>query len=138
MTSNKAAVRRLHEAMGGGVELLAQTIDDLVMPDVAFRPPVPTGDSGAAALKQVLTALHRAFPDLHVTVEELIEEDDTVVARNSVTGTNQGDYLGMPPTGRPVRYDEIFIFRFIDGRITEIRGVVDVFSQLKQLGRLPG
>jgi predicted ester cyclase len=44
----------------------------------------------------------------------------------------------MPPTGRPVRYDEIFIFRFIDGRIAEIRGVVDVFSQLKQLGRLAG
>src|SRR5262249_23737149 len=136
--SNKAAIRRLHEAMGEGIEALSRTIDELVAPDVAFHAPVPTGQTGAPALKQVLAALLRAYPDLHVTGEELVEEGDTVVARNSVTGRNEGEYLGQPPTGRPVRYDEIFVFRLAGGRIVEIRGVVDVLSQLKQLGRIPG
>ena len=46
--------------------------------------------------------------------------------------------MGVPPTGKPVTYNEIFIFRFVNGRIAETWGVVDVFSQLKQLGVIPG
>jgi predicted ester cyclase len=57
-----------------------------------------------------------------------------VVSRNSVTGTHRGEYMGQPPTGRSVTYDEIFIMRFAGGRITETWGVVDVLSQMKQLG----
>lgn len=67
----------------------------------------------------------------------MIVEGDKVVSRNTVTGTHRGEYQGLPPTGRRVTYNEIFIFRFADGRITEIRGVVDVLSQLRQLGALP-
>jgi predicted ester cyclase len=51
-----------------------------------------------------------------------------------VPGTHQGEYNGLPPTGKSVSYNEIFIMRFVNGRIAEIWGVVDVFSQLRQLG----
>jgi len=136
-TSNKATIRRFHDAMTGGVELVSQTIDEIVEPDVLFHAPVPTGATGAQALKQVMTVLHRAFPDLHVAVEDLIAEGDKVVGRNTVTGTHQGEYMGLRPTGKSVAYDEIFIFRFASGRIAEIWGVVDVLSQLKQLGLIP-
>ena len=81
--------------------------------------------------------LLRAFPDTHVVVEETITEGDKVVSRNTVTGTHRGEYRGLPPTGKTVTYSEIFIFRFTDGRITEVRGVVDVLAQLRQLGALP-
>jgi steroid delta-isomerase-like uncharacterized protein len=135
--SNKATVRRFHDAMTGGAERVAQTIDEVVAPDVLFHAPVPTGATGAQALKQVMTILYRAYPDLHVAVEDLIAEGDKVVGRNTVTGTHQGEYLGLPPTGRSVAYNEIFIFRFADGRIAEIWGVVDVLAQLKQLGAIP-
>jgi predicted ester cyclase len=64
----------------------------------------------------------------------LIAEGDKVVSRNSVTGTHLGDYMGRPPTGKHVTYNEIFIFRFADGRVAETWGVVDVFAQMKQLG----
>ena len=135
-TSNKATVRRFHDAMTGGAERVSQTIDEVVAPDVLFHAPVPTGATGAQALKQVMTILYRAYPDLHVAVEDLIAEGDKVVGRNTVTGTHLGEYLGLPPTGRPVAYNEIFIFRFANGRIAEIWGVVDVLAQLKQLGAL--
>jgi steroid delta-isomerase-like uncharacterized protein len=136
-TSNKATVRRFHDAMTGGAERVSQAIDEIVAPDVLFHAPVPTGATGAQALKQVMTILYRAYPDLHVAVEDLIAEGDKVVGRNTVTGTHQGEYLGLRPTGRSVAYNEIFIFRFAHGRIAEIWGVVDVLSQLKQLGAIP-
>jgi DNA-binding MarR family transcriptional regulator len=93
--------------------------------------------SGAKLLKEVFGGLHRAFPDLRVTAEDVIAEGDKVVVRNSVTGTHQGEYMGVPPTGRSVTYDEIFIARFSDGRIAETWGVVDVLSQMRQLGAIP-
>jgi predicted ester cyclase len=66
----------------------------------------------------------------------MIEAGDRVVGRNTVTGTHRGGYMGIPPTGKTVTYNEIFIFRFAGGRIVETWGLVDVFSQMKQLGRI--
>ena len=88
-------------------------------------------------MKEEFARLHRAYPDLHITIEDLIAEGDKVVSRNSVTGTHRGEYMGIPPTGKSVTYNEIFILRFLNGRIAETWGVVDVFSQLKQLGVIP-
>ena len=137
-TSNKAAVRRFHDATtAGDVELISKTIDELVEPDAVIHTPLPIEATGAQRLKEVFARLHRAFPDLHITIEDLIEEEDKVVSRNMVTGTHQGDYMGIPPTGKSVTYNEIFILRFTGGRIAETWGVVDVFSQMKQLGVIP-
>jgi len=134
-TSNKETFTRFNEATNSGdAELISTTIDEIVEPDVLIRTPLPIEATGAEALKEVFARLHRAFPDLHVTVEDLIAEGDKVVARNSVSGTHQGEYMGLPPTGRTVTYNEIFIVRFADGRIAETWGVVDVLSQMKQLG----
>jgi hypothetical protein len=138
-TSNKATFRRFHDAMStGDAELISKTIDEFVEPDVLIRTPVPVEATGAQALKEVFGRLYRAFPDLHITVEDVIAEGDKVVGRNTVTGTHQGEYMGLPPTGKSVIYNEIFIFRFAGGRIAETWGVVDVFSQMKQLGAIPG
>jgi steroid delta-isomerase-like uncharacterized protein len=139
VASNKATVERLHNAFNSGdVALISTTVDEIFHPDVRIGTPLPIQASGAQALKQVWTTLLRAYPDLHVTVEDLFGEDDRVVVRNTVTGTQQGEYLGIPPTGRSVTYDEIFIVRFANGRIVETWGVVDLLSQLRQLGALPG
>ena len=136
-TSNKAVFRRFHDAVNSGdVEVISKTIDELVEPDVLFHAPVPTGATGAQALKHVWAVLLRAFPDIHVAVEDVIAEGDKVVTRNTVTGIHQGEYRGLPPTGKPVTYNEIFIVRFADGRIAEMWGVVDVLSQMKQLGMI--
>ncbi|WP_424533431.1 ester cyclase [Sphaerisporangium viridialbum] len=137
-TSNKATFSRFHDATNtGDAEVISKTIDELVEPNVLFHAPVPTGATGAQALKQVWAVLIRAFPDIHVTVEDVIEEGDKIVSRNTVTGTHQGEYRGLPPTGKSITYNEIFIVRFAGGRIAEIWGVVDVFSQMRQLGAIP-
>jgi len=136
---NKATAIRFSEGMNtNNVEIISRTIDELVEPDALIRTPLPMDVTGAQALKEVFTRLHQAYPDLHVAIEDLIAEEDKVVSRNVVTGTHQGEYMGIPPTGKSVTYNEIFIFRFRNGRIVETWGVVDVLSQLRQLGAIPG
>jgi hypothetical protein len=137
-TTNKETIRRFHAVVNtGDLELISQTIDELVEPDAVIRTPLPIEATGADKLKEVFARLLRVFPDLQITIEDLIAEGDKVVDRNTVTGTQHGDYMGHPPTGRSVTYDEAFIFRFADGRIAETWGVVDVFAQMRQLGVIP-
>lgn len=136
-SSNKAIFRRFHDAFahGGDTEFISTMIDEIVDPDVKSHTPVEA--TGANVLKELFATLHRVYPDLHVTVEDMIEEDGKVAGRNTLTGTHQGEYMGLAPTGRSVTYTEIIIFRFVNGRIAETWGVVDVFAQLKQLGLVP-
>ncbi len=138
VTTNKATFRRFRDAMNTcDLEFISKTIDELVEPDATIRTPLPGDATGAEVLKHVWAVLLRAFPDLHLTVEDLIGEEDKVVARIVVTGTHLGEYMGMEPTGKSIAYDEIFIFRFANGRVLETWGVVDVFSQMRQLGVIP-
>lgn len=137
-TNHKATLGRLHDALNSGdPESIATTIGEVVEPDVRLRTPLPVGVTGARALVEVFVRLRRAFPDLHVAVEDMIAEGDRVVCRNTVTGTHLGEYLGIPPTGRSISYAEMFVFRFNGGRIVETWGVVDILSQLRQLGAVP-
>ena len=138
-TSNKATFRRLCDAMNtGDAEVISKTIDELVEPEALIRTPLPFEATGAQLLKEAFARLYQAFPDLHITVEDLIAEGDRVVGRDTVTGTHQGEYMGVPPTGKSITYNEIFIARFAGGRIAETWGVVDVLSQMRQLGAIPG
>ncbi|MEV0032192.1 ester cyclase [Nocardia sp. NPDC050793] len=138
-TINKATLERLHAALNShDAERITTTISEVVAPDALIHTPVPVGVTGPQALAEVFRRLHRAFPDLHVGVEDTIAEGDKVVSRNTVTGTHRGEYMNLPPTGKPITYNEIFIFRFIDGRIAETWGVVDVLGLMRQIGALPG
>jgi hypothetical protein len=74
------------------------------------------------------------FPDLHPTVEDLIAEGDKVVARPTIRGAHQGEYLGLPPTGKQVAFAAIAIFRVADGKIAESWILRDELSILQQLG----
>lgn len=132
---NKEMFRRFQDAMNTcDAEVISKSIDELVEPDATIRTPLPSDATGAQVLKDVWTVLLAGLPDLQLNVEDLIGEDDKVVARIVVTGTHRGVYMGVEPTGKSISYDEIFIFRFANGRVIETWGVVDVLSQMKQLG----
>lgn len=133
--TNTATFERFTDAANSGdLQRIATLIDETFQPDAIFHTPAPVGESGPEAMKQVWTVLLKAFPDIHVTVNDAIAHDDKVVLRNTVTGTHRGDYRGLPATGKTITYDEIFIVRFTEGKIAEVWGVVDVNAQLRQLG----
>ena len=97
---------------------------------------------GLPATKEgVLTLFHgyrAAFPDLRMTVEDVIAQGDKSVARVTTTGTQTGAWMGMPASGRKVEVHLIDIMRFDDeGRICEHWGVMDMLSMLQQLGVVP-
>jgi hypothetical protein len=135
---NKAAVKRLADAANThDPELISKTVDDVFDPDVRAGTQMPIEANGPEDVKRVFAMLHPAFPDLHISIEDVIAEGDRVVCRERITGAHRGDYMGLPATGKQVAYNEITIGRFADGRIVETWGVVDLLSLLKQLGAIP-
>ncbi|MEU7835668.1 ester cyclase [Nonomuraea sp. NPDC049129] len=135
---NKETYHRFHEAINSGdLEVISKAVDELIHPDGQFHTAERTDANAVQAQKRIWEVLLRAYPDIRITLEDLIAEEDKIVARQTVTGTNSGEYRGMPPTGKSVTYHEIFIIRFADGQITDIWGVVDLYSQLRQLGHIP-
>ncbi|MFE9580366.1 ester cyclase [Nocardia sp. NPDC006044] len=134
-TNNTMIFGRFHDAVNSGeLEQIARMIREVVAPEAVLHTPVPFTGTGAEALEQVWTTLLRAFPDVQVKVEDLIAKGDRVVCRSVVTGTHKGEFQGLAPTGKPVRYDEVFFLRFAGDRITEIWGLVDTFALRQQLG----
>ncbi|MGI8691165.1 MAG: ester cyclase [Thermomicrobiales bacterium] len=77
------------------------------------------GVQGIAALKRALRTMRNAFPDLHVRIEELIAEQDTVVARLAYSGTHRGTFMQRQPTGKTLNWTGVAIYRIADGMIIE-------------------
>lgn len=107
--------------------------DDIVLHSPASREPI----RGRAAVVEFVIRLRVAFPDLHVRVDDVIAQGDRVVTRCTTTGTHQGDYFGVPPTGQRVNVTEVQIFRIADTRIQELWLVFNVLGVLQQLGMVP-
>ena len=79
-----------------------------------------------------------AFPDLRMDPEDVLASGDKVVARVRATGTHQGEFMGMPPTGKNIDVQLIDILRFgDDGRAHEHWGVFDQMTMMQQLGVVP-
>lgn len=136
-SANKATLKRFYDATNThDPAALSKAVTDIFDENVVLHNPVPTQTTGSRAVEEVFTQLDQAFPDLHVEVNDLIEEGDKVVTRSTVTGTHQGPHMGAPPTGKSVVYEEIFISRFEHGRVVELWGVVDAVSVMRQLGML--
>ena len=78
-----------------------------------------------------------AFPDLRLTIDDLIAEGDKVVARWTAQGTNTGELMDMPPTGKESKVTGISILRISRGKVVEQRANWDTMGMLQQLGVVP-
>lgn len=108
-----------------------------VWEDVVEQVPLPGQGPGLDGLKDILRAMRTGFPDIVFSVLEQIAEGDKVASRFEWTGTHQGEFLGIPATGRPVRVWGIVIDRLQDGRIKDTRILMDTLGMMGQLGVLP-
>jgi hypothetical protein len=107
---------------------------DLVADDFVNHSSTNQGRAGAIAEIEYWIS---AFPDVAATIEDLIAEGDRVVARFTTTGSHLGDFMGTPPSGRAVSFQEIDVFKLENGMITELWAAPDVYGMLTQLGMLP-
>lgn len=97
-------------------------------------PPLPSGPEG---YKQLVTIYRTAYPDLKLTVEDLFAEGDKVAARWTARGTNTGELMGMPPTGKPMMVTGISILSLTNGKVREQYTNWDALGMLQQLGVIP-
>jgi predicted ester cyclase len=132
---NKAVVRRLFEVWNTDK---LDAIEELYAADYVadYRPYAPLRH-GHDAIKGMVQRAHIAFPDYHEELEEMIAEGDKVVVRLTITGTQLGQWGPLPPTGKPVRFEEIVILRFVDGKVAGQRGLPDNLAALRQVGVVP-
>ena len=79
----------------------------------------------------------QAFPDLHVSLDELISEGDKVFLRSTMTGTHDGEYKGIPATGRHIATDCAEVFRIADGKFVGYWCLTNVAGLMRQLTEEP-
>lgn len=133
---NKALLRRFYEELSSQGDLGA--IPELVAEDFVEHHRLrgaPPGREGLAAL--VTTTWCTAFPDMRETCEDLIAEGDKVVGHFTMRGTQSGEFMGIPPTGRSVTMSGIDIDRVAGGRIVEFWYGEHLLEFIQQLGAVP-
>jgi len=129
----EAVARRLIEEGFNAGDLAVA--DELTSPDLIEHQDYGPGHApGAEGVRAVMASLRRAFPDFHLEIEDLVVVGDNAWLRMVATGTNDGSYMGHPPTGRRFRAQVFDVLRVESGRIVEHWGVPDRLSALLQLG----
>lgn len=119
---------------GGDETVLYETVSTGLVNRTPMSPDPP---GGPGEVKGIFDAFHAAFEGFAVEINDMIAEGDKVWTYKTFTGRHTGDFSGIPPTGRPVRFDVMDIVRIGDGQIVEHWGMVDQVMLLNQLGALP-
>jgi len=124
--------RLLLEGFGRGD---MSVLDEVVAEEfIEHQQGMPQGREG---LKRVIRSLRQSFPDLSYTVVQMVADGDKVWGHFRSRGTNEGSFMGKPPTGKTMEIDVIDIARFEDGKMVEHWGVPDQLGVLLQLGLYP-
>jgi steroid delta-isomerase-like uncharacterized protein len=133
---NKQVIRRFVEEVQN--QKSEEAYWELNDPDFVNLAPLPPGISadreGGFAY---LFGFMNAFPDSRVTIDDMIAEGDQVVTKKTFTGTQTGDFAGIPATGNEVRLQFVDIMRLRDGKIVEHWNCIDQLSFMQQLGVIP-
>jgi steroid delta-isomerase-like uncharacterized protein len=132
---NAATMRSAYERISAGD---ISGFGDLVADDFVEHEEVPGLPPTKDGVLDYFRLLLTAFPDMRMDVEDLMSDGDKTVARVRATATHDGEFMGVPPTGKHVDMQLIDIMRFDDdGLVCEHWGVADMFSLMQQLGAIP-
>ncbi|WP_323099059.1 ester cyclase [Intrasporangium sp. YIM S08009] len=130
-----ATMRRTYELISAGD---IDGFGDLLAENFVEHQEAPGLPPTKAGVLDLFRGYRAAFPDLRMDAVEVLPSGDRAVARVTVSGTQTGDFMGMPASGRHAEVDLIDIMRFDDaGLVCEHWGVADMLSLLQQLGAIP-
>jgi len=131
MSEVEEVLHAIYEAINTGNLAL---LDKFVAPDYVEH---SEGFQGVEPFKQQIAAFRAAFPDLRVTIDDLMIDGDRFASRTTVTGTHTGDLMGMPPTGRSISVEAVDLGRIENGQAKDRWGGLNMYSMLTQLGVIP-
>ncbi|MFN0072986.1 MAG: ester cyclase [Chloroflexota bacterium] len=132
LEANKTLIRRFYDQVWNTGEFWAA--DDLVAPTYVRHGPQEI--HGRDGIREVVGGIRAAFPDLFITIEDLIAEGDRVAVRWHAYGTHRGEFRGCPPTGRAIQVMGITVSRFANAQIVEEWAQWDTSGLMNQLGGL--
>lgn len=128
---NMTTQQKFGEAISSGS---LEAMRDLVAPGCIDHDPAPDQVQGAEGFIHFFTSLRAAFPDLSITPEQMVADEDNICLAYTITGTHQGDFLGIPATGRKISARGVQIGRFENGKLAERWGSSDQLGIVKQIG----
>src|SRR5436190_7142778 len=129
---NKALAQRFFKALN---DKDTSAFDEVIAE--AYVQHNPMVGQGREALKQFMPGYFAAFPDLRINLEDLIAHDNKVVARWTMLGTHQGNFMGLPPTGERINITGMDIWRAANGKLAEHWDQMDFLGMMQQLGMIP-
>ena len=133
---NKAIVRRLYEEVWNKRKL--EVVSEVISPSHALHAPNISGSSiGPEAYKRQILLFLAGYSDLRFTIEDIIAEQDKVVACWTFSGTHEGDFMGVPATNRRVSVDGMTIHHIAGGKIMDSYSNWDALGMMQQLGVVP-
>jgi steroid delta-isomerase-like uncharacterized protein len=131
---NKALVRRVFDIVN---QKNLDAADEVIAADYVYTAPGTPEMRGPEGFKQLIGGYVSAFPDLQMTILDLVAEGDKVVTRWSATGTHRGELMGIAPTGKRATVVGMVMSRCVGGKIAEEVEVFDTLGMLQQLGVVP-
>jgi steroid delta-isomerase-like uncharacterized protein len=131
MSQVEEVLTGIYEAINTGNLAL---LEKFVAPDYAEH---SEGFRGVEPFQQQVGAFRAAFPDLHVSIDDLLTDGDRFASRTTVTGTHTGDLMGLPATGKHISVEAVDIGRIENGQAKERWGGLNMYSLLTQLGAIP-
>jgi steroid delta-isomerase-like uncharacterized protein len=131
---NKSLVHRFFEV--GINENKLDILDEIIASNYVNHD-LPAPAPGPEGLRQVVSMFKAGFPDLHATVEATIAEGDRVATRGTITGTHNGPFMNIPPTGKSVKVPFTDIWRIENGKAVENWVQMDMLGLMQQLGLIP-
>jgi predicted ester cyclase len=130
---NTATVRRVFEEVLNQRKL--DVIEEIYDPDIVDHDPLPGAPPGREGVRYSIGGLIEGFPDLQVTIEAMSAHGNLVVVHNTWRGTQTGRLVGLPPTGRPVTFTGVVIWRLHENRIAERWAMLDLEQKIGIAGR---
>src|SRR5947209_18135752 len=113
----------------------ADAIQAYLAEDMRFRNPI-TAESDASGMHAVHSAIFAGFPDVEYRIERMLSQGDSVVVECTVVGTHQGEFAGVPATGRPMHLPVAFCVEVANGKVTDWRSYFDTATLMRQVGAL--
>ena len=112
-------------------------IDEICSQDFVDHDPLPGTSPDFAGLKDFVTQVRSAFPDIETTAEDILVEGDRLAVRSTIRGTHKGDFMGIPASGKKVEVSNYDFVRFENDQAAEHWGTIDSAALMEQIGATP-
>jgi predicted ester cyclase len=134
LRAERSAVETLYRAFS---EQNPDLVDAVLAPDWDDIPPAPGQGPGPAGIKPIIRSIGAAFPDVKITIHDMVQEPGKIGVRAEISGTHLGELFGIAPTGKQVRFRLHEFHNVANGLITTTWHMEDWFGLFLQLGQFP-